>query len=717
VLDSLAAQVVAERCVDVSASIRPHALLRRDGRPVTESAVDRALTTRAILDQEAELIAWADRRRLHDGADEPAAATIGSRALTVPKAEATAGVAGHSDVVLIVGPAGTGKTTALSPAVAQLRQSGRVVFGVAPSAAAAAVLANETGIEADTLDKLLVEHRLTRPPDHRYNLPAGATVIVDEAGMVPTQLLSELAVLADTRGWRVALVGDPQQSSSVGRGGMFGLLIDTFGAIELDRVHRFSNEWEREASLRLRRGDVEVADVYEQHGRIHGGTSNQMERAATRNWWEDRSAGRSHLLMAPTNEAVERLNQRAQRARIDAGEIDPSGPSVTAGVYRVHHGDEIVTRHNDRQLLTDRGEMVRNRATWTVEAVERDGSVRASGRHGSVHLPARYVTEHVELAYACTAMGAQGRTVTGATLLIDSPTDVRNVYVGMTGGAESNEAFVVTSGEERAVDVIARFVATDWIDRPVHSRQAELRGEPTHRPGLIDGGELRALFEERYELEHTMERAEALCRAYPGRARSAEETKEQAEQRFAGLVARLGRAEQVIEQFDRRLHRRGHEAEIAQAHGDVQSIPSQIDDAHHKVDQVSTDIGQLLVDFRAASLTLRRRPAIEHRIGEIDTRLADDLRVRTRVARIERPDEVVKVLGDRPAPGQEAHHWDRAAGRVAQHVAAFGRGPLADFRDRGAHYELGLEVQRLVAKVETPQLARQRELEGPSLGR
>ena len=29
---------------------------------------------------------------------------------------------------------------------------------------------------------------------------------------------------------------------------MFGMLVDTHGAIELDRVHRFTNDWERAAA-------------------------------------------------------------------------------------------------------------------------------------------------------------------------------------------------------------------------------------------------------------------------------------------------------------------------------------------------------------------------------------------------------------------------------------------------------------------------------------
>ena len=198
--------------------------------------------------------------------------------------------------------------------------------------------------------------------------------------MMPTAKLAELADLADVNGWRVALVGDPLQFSAVGRGGMFGLLVDTFGAVELDRVHRFVNDWERDASLRLRQGGIDAAEIYDAQGRLHGGTQIQMERASVARWWELREAGTSQLLMCPTNEAVERLNQRCQQTRMRAGEIDPAGPQLTAGPYTLHVGDEIATRQNDRRLVTDTGDMVRNRATWTVSGIHRDGSLTATGR-------------------------------------------------------------------------------------------------------------------------------------------------------------------------------------------------------------------------------------------------------------------------------------------------------------------------------------------------
>ena len=95
----------------------------------------------------------------------------------------------------------------------------------------------------------------TGHPTARYGLAVGATVIVDEAGTLSTPNLAELARLADHHQWRIVMVGDPRQFSAVGRGGMFSHLTNTYGAIELDQVHRFTHQWEGEASLRLRTGD------------------------------------------------------------------------------------------------------------------------------------------------------------------------------------------------------------------------------------------------------------------------------------------------------------------------------------------------------------------------------------------------------------------------------------------------------------------------------
>ena len=62
-LDRLAVELADSRCVDISRRIPAGVERRRDGRPVTEAAVDRTLTTRSILDEEEELTARAQHRR------------------------------------------------------------------------------------------------------------------------------------------------------------------------------------------------------------------------------------------------------------------------------------------------------------------------------------------------------------------------------------------------------------------------------------------------------------------------------------------------------------------------------------------------------------------------------------------------------------------------------------------------------------------------------
>lgn len=126
-------------------------------------------------------------------------------------------VAGEGRLVVIVGPAGAGKTRAMRAAVRALSAQGRVVLGLAPWAVAAEQLAQETGTRAETVQRFLVEHELAPQPSRGLDLPVGATLIVDEAGLLGTGDAERLMGLARERGWRVALVGDSRQLAAVGR--------------------------------------------------------------------------------------------------------------------------------------------------------------------------------------------------------------------------------------------------------------------------------------------------------------------------------------------------------------------------------------------------------------------------------------------------------------------------------------------------------------------
>jgi len=265
-LGVLADATIAHRLVELAPVPPPGTPTRSDGRPVTESTLDRRFTTEGILDQEQAIEASADRRLAAGGGPgnvEPG--TLDRAQLDVARA-----VAGTAQLTLVVvGPAGAGKTTALRPAVEALRSHGRQVIGLAPSTTAAAVLKEGTGLDAaDTVDAWLGWMRHVRPGR------TGTTVIVDEASMLSTDKLARLLDTADRHGCRVALIGDPMQLSAVGRGGMFARLVQTLPSVELEQVHRFTHAWERRASLALRAGDSQAVAAYEEHGRIRAADRN-----------------------------------------------------------------------------------------------------------------------------------------------------------------------------------------------------------------------------------------------------------------------------------------------------------------------------------------------------------------------------------------------------------------------------------------------------------
>lgn len=507
-MDELAEAVTKERCVDISRPIPWHVPLRRDGRPITEPAVDHTLTTRSILDEEEELLARA-QHRIDQRPERRQKVHLASQ-LSPGQQDAIAAVAGYGGLELIVGPAGTGKTTMLANARTNLGLHDRPVFGVAPTAAAAMVLATESHMPADTLDKLLVEHsHPNRPPAAAFDLAPGTTLVVDEAATAATPKIATLFRLADEKVWRLVLVGDPRQFTAVGRGGMFAHLVNQYGAIELDQVHRFAHEWERQASLALRIGDPSALIEYDRHGRLHGGSQTTMETQLIDAWKQARERGESVALMANTTETVDRLNQLAQQSRIITGELDLNRRMQKTSGTLMFVGDEVVTRRNNRRLRTDRDLMIKNRDDWTITDIHRDGGLTVDGSTGSVRLPAEYVATDVELGYALTSHASQGRTVDIALLLVDGPADSRGVYTPMTRGREANHAFVVTEDNQTALDALGHAVRRDWIDQPALARTNGV-DLPRARQPAQEGPGLAPEVDERMEqIQEAMERGRA----------------------------------------------------------------------------------------------------------------------------------------------------------------------------------------------------------------
>ena len=450
-----------------------------DGRSEWIEPVAAHITSEQIIAEEEAILAWAIDAHL---TDPRPSTTVQHGSMDVLQYAAASAVAGDDRLVLVVGPAGTGKTTMLRAAVDDLHAKGRNVYGVSTTAKAARTLERETGMRADTIAKLVHEwNQPDRPPDPEWQLPPGTTLIVDEAGMIGTPHLHRLTQLADQHHWRLALVGDPHQLQAVGLGGMFTELCATGRTIELEHVHRFIEPWEAEASLLLRHGNPKALDLYQEHDRIRAGTLAEHLDYFARTWITNHHRGETTAVMASTNQHVDAINQRVQAVRQHSGHIHNVHPVPIGGGESADIGDIVATRRNHRHLTTTIGERVRNRDLWTVTATHDNGDLTLEPvtGHGQITLPADYVTQHVRLGYAATEMGTQSDTVTTSLELASAATTCRNLYVAMTRGQRDNIVCVITDTHDvaDARDILDTIINIDRADTPATTQRRNLHAQ------------------------------------------------------------------------------------------------------------------------------------------------------------------------------------------------------------------------------------------------
>jgi conjugative relaxase-like TrwC/TraI family protein len=601
------------------------------------------------------------------------------RMLGDDQAAALAKVAVSGRVVdVLVGPAGAGKTTAMSALRrAWETEHGRgSVLGLAPSAVAAQVLADDLGIETENTAKWWQNHLL-----HGSTFTRGQLVIIDEASLAGTLSLDRITQRAAETGAKVLLVGDYAQLQSVDAGGAFALLVhDRPDAPELVDVHRFTHTWEKTASLDLRHGRTEAIDVYAEHDRVCAGATEEMIDAAYIAWRTDMLAGSTTVLVSDSNESVIALNTRARTDLILDGTVDARREVDLHDGTRAATGDTVITRRNDRRLRAGRS-WVRNGDRWTVTNVRDDGSLilRRIGQKwgGAVVLPAGYMAESLDLGYAVTSYRAQGITTDSAHVLVDQTMTRENLYVALTRGRESNIAYVATDRPDSSHEGPhpadnAEATALSVLYGVLHHVGAELSAHETITAEHEQWGSIAQLAAEYETIAATAQhdRWATLVRASGLTSEQAEDAI--ASESFGALTAELRRAEANHHDLDVLLPRLVRSRGFTDA-DDIASI------LHHRIavatvrpagsgrtrqaprliaGLIPEATGTMSADMRQA-LT-ERRDLIEQRANAVlDTAIADR-------------EPWLRGLGSAPPDAKKAAVWRNHARTVAAYRDRYG---------------------------------------------
>ncbi len=436
----------AEQFATVMAAVQASPELVRVGED--ERGGER-FSTREMLETEARLerdaLTLAARSGHAVGEREKAAALLGAAGLGAEQRAAFVHVTGDADLAVVVGYAGTGKSTMLGTARLAWEAAGYRVQGAALSGIAAEGLEGGSGIESRT-----IHSRLHAWAQGRDELTARDVLVVDEAGMIGSRQMDQLVSRVREAGAKLVLVGDPEQLQAIEAGAAFRAIAERVGTVEITEVRRQRAAWQRAATRELATSDTATAlGRYAEAGMVHASGTLAEAKAALVAGWDLERQGRpdeSRVMLASTRADVADLNRLARERLRAAGALGADQVVQTErGERRFADGDRVMFLRNERGLGGGPGGQggvaVKNGTLGTVLAVEAGGerlTVRLDGAGSEGSKTGRDVTfylrdyGHLEHGYAATVHKAQGVTVDRAHVLATPLMDRHAAYVGLT---------------------------------------------------------------------------------------------------------------------------------------------------------------------------------------------------------------------------------------------------------------------------------------------
>jgi conjugative relaxase-like TrwC/TraI family protein len=704
----------------------PDSLRRANGESIYRAHGGELYATRAQLSLEEQLLADARaegaphlareqaaallgadlaqlQTQLYAGAPAPDGVTQGGLRLDQATAAFSA-LTSSRRAELIVGPAGTGKTyTAVRIADAWRAAGKGQVVGVAATSAGRNVLL-EAGIPvAENTAQFLGHLPGQREARGATSLGQDALVILDEASTTSMPDLAAIIRHATRSGAKLVITGDHAQLGAVQSGGGMAMLARKLGHAQLTKAVRFRNEWEGTASLAIRAGDVTALADYDTHGRLHGGSYEEMAEQACRAYLSEYLAGTDVTLTAFEHRECLDLSRRVQGYLLDWGQLHAGETAGLREGARAYVGDLIVARENDNQLDAGQpGRTLSNGDLLRVDVVGENGLTvsrlirpdKAGAERtwsAPFTIPRSYAQGYCDLGYAQTWHTVEGQTVAVGIAVANDKRTREGLYVAMSRGAQRNEVYAYPAAHEPSESVIGQPPTPD--PEVVRQRRLEADRESAQPTAALDEQDPISILapvvrRDDAELSATETREQALSDAdHLGvlHAIWMDQCRAEAYSRYAQTVrdhADPTDAEQILKDTDH-LWRTVHAAELAGLDGAhviraaITGRPFTGARSHSAVldARIRTMTGEMPPRTReswTAQLPRFADPESGRYMAEVAAAMDDrQRRIGEHVAQ-ERPLWATQALGQVPADPHQRTAWKAKAGQFGAYREMFG---------------------------------------------
>lgn len=366
-------------------------------------------------------------------------------------------------IQVLSGMAGTGKTQTLAAACKAWEAAGYQVFGAALAGKAAQGLQEGSGIQSETLTKRLMDLRsgvLDAAQHHGkqllraavgkptssyepFRLSAKSVLVVDEAGMLGTRLMTEIVERVRNAGAKLILVGDARQLPPIEAGGPFKALGQLLGQSELQVIQRQRNLWARDAVRDFAEGKAQEAlRAYAERGFLTvSETRHEAMESIVRDWRADqRLKPQERLILTSTNNEARALNERIQASRKEAGELGVLW--LAENGERFYSGDRVLFGQNFKLYGVSNGTLA---TIESINVLDRALTVTLDNKERRTIPLNRY--KDVALGYAVTTHKAQGVTTENAYVLIGGSNQNREITYVQASRARGDTRFYTERAE------------------------------------------------------------------------------------------------------------------------------------------------------------------------------------------------------------------------------------------------------------------------------